>query len=279
MLETKNIKLHIIEVVYKNASFELEPCNGEYDYVGLQTSTHAWLKESMINYGFRRAIYRDDARYLAHIDMDVFFENKEWAQGAMHELQVHPFMQPWSHAIDLGPHGEILLAPESFGSVQQTGKILKIEKSPQYSYPHPGYAWCMTSRFFHNLPGGLLDFCIVGNADWHMAWAAAGMAERTLRHNYPQSYKSRILAWERAATKITNKQIGYIPGTIKHPFHGSKQNRFYIDRAQILSRCGYCPDAHLKHDENGLVYISNNPDLDHEIMKYGWSRKEDSIDT
>lgn len=280
MLETPNVKLHIIEATHKNHCPELAPKNCEYDYVNLQVSTHAWLKESLINYGCHRAIHRDGAKYLGHIDMDVFFENQQtWAQAALHELQVHPFMQPWSHAVDLGPHNQILLAPESFGSVQQTGKPLKIEKCIGYSYPHPGYAWCYTSKFFLGLPGrGLLDFCVVGNADWHMAWAAIGMGRKTLRHEYSNEYKHRVLEWGRIASRMTHGQIGYIEGFIKHPFHGSKENRFYISRAHILTKNKYCPSEHIRYDDNGIIHLVNNPGLEHDIMKYGRSRKEDSTE-
>jgi len=72
-------------------------------------------------------------------------------------------------------------------------------------------------------------------------------------------------------------RLGYVPGIIRHFFHGSKKNRKYAQRWEILVRNNYEPTKHITIDNNGiLVPTSECPQqMLKEIYLYFAERNED----
>ncbi len=230
----------------------------------------------MINLGVRHCLPLD-WKYMAWVDTDVLFRSENWAQETLHALQHFAVVQPWENCIDLGPNGSILQTHRSFGHLHQAGVRKQRNPCEPYEFGHSGYAWACT-RTFYEAVGGLIDFAILGSGDFHMAWAMIGETESTVNRKMTPSYLRKVLEWERKALRVTHKQIGFIPGRIEHSWHGSKANRKYRDRWQILVDHGYDPDADLMYDPQGLVNLIGKPQLEHAIHRYNVSRNEDSID-
>lgn len=277
MLSTKNVKVYIVEAAYKDRQFECTEANNPM-HLQLRTNSQAWVKESMINCAVRHLLPRD-WKYMGWFDADISFENPNWAQMTLHQLQVHELVQPWQQCLDLGPHGNIMQTFQSFGWVHQLGTRKQRNSKEPYQYAHSGFAWACTRRFFEALPGkGLIDWMILGSADFNMAWASIGDVVSTIYGTRAPSIHRRLKEWELAAFKQTNGSVGYVPGFIKHHFHGAKKNRFYESRDQILNRTNFDPDHDLGYDEQGLIRIFNNPKLEIGIQKYNSMRAEDSID-
>lgn len=277
MQATKNVKVYIVEVAFGDRNFE---CT-EYlnpTHLQLRTNSEAWVKESMINCGVRYLLPKN-WKYMAWVDCDVFFDNPDWAQMTLHELQRHELVQPFQQAIDLGPYGNIMQTFQSFGWMHACGHRKQRHSKDPYQYAHSGFAWACTRRFFEALPGrGLLDCMILGSADYNMAWAAIGDVEATIHGRRAHSLIRRLREWESAAYKQTRGHVGYVAGYLRHQFHGPKGARGYETRDQILVRCGFDPDHDLGYDEQGLIRIFNNPNLEFGIQKYNRMRAEDSIE-
>jgi hypothetical protein len=72
--------------------------------------------------------------------------------------------------------------------------------------------------------------------------------------------------------------VGYVPGVIRHYFHGSKQNRKYMERWQILVKHQYDPYKHTTYD-HGLLIPSKEcpPELLKDILQYFRERNEDEF--
>jgi hypothetical protein len=72
--------------------------------------------------------------------------------------------------------------------------------------------------------------------------------------------------------------LGYVPGVIRHYFHGSKENRKYGDRWKILLNHNFSPREHLTHDETGILIPSPEcpREMLDEILNYFKERNEDS---
>jgi hypothetical protein len=72
-------------------------------------------------------------------------------------------------------------------------------------------------------------------------------------------------------------RLGYVPGVIRHYFHGSKKNRQYIERWQILIKHKFSPIQHLTYDSNGIIIPTSefSEEFKQEIMQYFKERKED----
>lgn len=286
MLGTPNVHLTIVEGQFGDRHHELAPKDlyeeksrpiPYYDHLMLRLRSEAWVKESMINIGFRHVIAVHDAKYLAWIDMDVFFRDKHWAQEAMHQLQTYPVIQPWTDCADLGPHGGISRHFRSFGFQHQKGVRKQMHPSQPYEYAHTGFAWCCTREFFEQVMG-LADFPILGSSDHHMAFGMIGQIKNTIHRGMQPSFFELCSEWQDRAMMITHGQVGYSSGRIEHKFHGPKNRRYYRERWQILVEHHFDPKKDLRRDGQGIVYLVGKPALEHAIIKYNRSRFEDSIE-
>lgn len=274
MLVTPHVKVYIVEVAFGDRKFE---CTNNLNptHLQLRTTSEAWVKESMINCGVKYLL-PNDWKYLCWSDTDIEFNNPHWAQETIHQLQGYQLVQPFQQCVDMGPSGNVMTTFQGFAWSLQCGVRLQRHSKEPYQYAHSGYVWACTRRFFEALPGrGLLDCMILGSADYNMAWASIGEVNATLHWKRPDSLIRRLKDWERCAYAQTQGHIGYVPGYIRHYFHGAKIKRGYPTRDSILSRHNFDPDKHLGYDEQGLIRIFHNPDLEHAIRAYNRQRQED----
>ncbi len=284
MSRTSNIKLYVAEAAYGDRHHEVTddwvPAGpGRVDHhpwhLRVRTDSEIWIKENLINLAVARLLPRD-WKYVAWVDADVAFRDPDWAMETLHELQHFHIVQPWRHALDLGSRGEVLTTFESFGHRwQEGGRPPKGSNLDYYSkLGHPGYAWACT-RSFWEATGGLIDHGILGSGDRHMAYGCVGLAGKSLHQKLSPGYKRRVLDWERRARRITNGQVGYVPGRIEHSWHGKKSARGYSSRWNIILEHGFDPERHLTYDHQGLIQLVGKPDLEHSILRYNRSRDED----
>jgi hypothetical protein len=288
MSATNCVKLTVVEAAFGDRSHEIidEPSPPEFERISVRVKSHAWIKETMINLAFRHiSSYDQHAKYFAWIDMDVFFNDPNWAQETLHQLQTFEVVQPWSDAIDLGPNGNITRHYKSFGLQHQRRRPK--QKHPgqtYYEYAHSGFAWACTRRFAETTFGAggangpFMDWAILGSADHHMAFAMIGETKDTIHKMMHPSFFRKCYEWEAKALKATRGEVGFTPGFIQHRFHGPKGRRYYRERWQILADNKYDPDTMLTHDEQGIATLVGNHRLEHAIYQYNLSRFEDSIE-
>lgn len=243
--------------------------------VKLRCDDEMWHKENMVNIGIQHL--PDDWEYVAWIDTDIEFQNPNWAAEAIQQLQTYNVVQLFSHAIDLGPNGETLQTHLGFGYLYQCGKEWR---GPEYSGPywHPGYAWAMRRSVFNGL-GGLIDFAILGSADFHMAMCFIEKVEVTLNSKLNPMYIELVKIWQERCSRVIRKSLGYVAGTILHRFHGDKQNRQYQSRWNVLVNNGFDPLRDIVRDSYGVYWFSKTkPQLEADIQRYFRNRNEDSVD-
>ncbi|MCX6610482.1 MAG: hypothetical protein NTW74_06475, partial [Acidobacteria bacterium] len=222
----------------------------------------------------------------------VTFARPDWAYETIQQLQHYQVVQMFSHALDLGPKYEPVGAlKNSFAwmyynepkseRTPRAGSMRTAEGYYGYSkggYWHPGFAWAARRSALDAL-GCLLDFCIVGSADWHMAASLIGEGEKTISRQLHPNYKREVLEWQDRATKLVKGNIGYVDGLLNHHWHGRKVDRHYSDRWRILVDNKYNPESDLKRDAQGLYTLTDrSPGLRDGIRTYFRSRNEDSID-
>lgn len=281
MLHTPNVKVHIVEAVYGDRKPECEPdqtaADGWYNYMRVHTKSEIWLKENLINLAFEHLLPKG-WKYACWSDCDIKFRNKNWALNTIHQLQHYQIVQPWSDAVDLSFDGGIIQHFKSCGyySAKHIPQAPSGKNPYGLKYGHTGYAWACTRYFKENVER-LLDFAILGAGDNHMAWGCLGQVRDTVNPKISHGYKEACNDWQRKAKYACGGIIGYTPGRIEHWFHGSKRKRGYWDRWQILVKHKYDPLKDLAFTQEGVRKLKGKKGLEHDIMLYNRSRREDEI--
>lgn len=248
-------------------------CANDPKHTRLISLDEIWHKENMINIGISRLPH--NWKYVAWVDADILFEREDWIMETLHALQHYHVVQLFQNAVDLAPDGHIVQLHHSFMWQYLNGAPFNAQ---YYPFWHPGFAWAATREAI-NATGGLLDRCILGSADHHMALALINKAYASLPNSVTDAYRRYIFDWQKRAVSHVRLDVGYVPGTIKHMWHGKKKTRYYQERWKILQRHRYNPYEDLKRDWQGLHQLEDHRiGLRDEIRQYFRARLEDSID-
>jgi hypothetical protein len=258
-------------------------------HLQMRTVDELWHKENMINVGINYALQVfPDAKYFAWIDADVLPMRpaRQWLEETVQQLQHYHVVQMFETAVDVGPnHTMVGESQESFMS-----RYIKSGCKPpkhghdwgDYYYTqqgHPGYAWAATKEALDGL-GGLIDFSILGAGDRHMALGLIGCIEQSFGTR-SSAYRNRLLAWQQRSERWIKRDVGYVPGSIYHFWHGPKKSRGYVDRWKILTDNAYNPDTDIKKDAQGLYVLETwsprQVRLRDQIRAYFRSRNEDDV--
>lgn len=282
-MEDSGVVLWTAELQQGERSFCItSPDNPQH--LQLRTTAILWHKENCLNLMMHRLPL--DAQYIAWLDADVHFIRNDWAEEAIHVLQIHPWIQLWSECTDLNVHNEICKTYKSFCWCWHNDRDA-IEHSISYGtkpkgfrYPHPGFAWAARREALYDV-GSLFDYGIVGSGDFVMARALIGKANGTFPLLASKEYKHSIRVWEERAVHYLKHDIGYIDGLIISHHHGKKSNRRYLSRADILVNSQFNPYVDLKPDTQGLYILAEEHprqfDLRDDLRHYFTERNEDDV--
>jgi hypothetical protein len=284
-IEDAGATLWTVEAAFGEREFAITESNHPR-HIQFRTAHELWHKENLINLAISRL--PADCKYVAWVDADVRFVRPDWVGETLHKLQHFHFVQMFSECQDLDSAYESFKRHKGFGYSYHNG--YKKTQNPSYCYAkpqpekklfetwHPGFAWA-ARREAIDAVGGLLDFAILGSGDNHMAKALVGDAKLSLHPKLHPNYKRMVLEWEKRAEQHIRRNVGYVEGLILHNWHGSKRNRRYRDRWQILVEHQFDPLVDLKRDWQGLWQLTERSmGLRDGIRKYFAQRNEDSID-
>ena len=267
-----NVILYIVELAYKDQQYHLTIPNNKR-HLRLYTDTAPlWHKENMINIGVQKLL-PPNWKAFAWIDADIEFENTNWALDALKVLNgSKDIIQLFSSCLDMDNQEYIMSSFSSFGYNHTKGKKFGINNNGNNLW-HPGFAWAIT-RTAYNKIGHLFEYSILGSGDHNMALCLLGHGLISINGGVTDEYKTVIIEFQ---DKIKNLRLGYIPGVIRHYFHGSKVNRRYSERWKILVKHNYNPLLHIKKDENGLIIPTKSCPIEllEDIMTYFKERNED----
>lgn len=302
-VDTSSAILHVAEVAFGGRHFEVtEPGNPNHLQLRIHMS-ELWHKENALNLLIANAIRNyPDAKYFAWWDADIQFSRPDIAQETLHQLQHYHIVQCFSMCMDLSVNHEALgfddggetlpsmihqhIEAGLYGSLAAYRAELQKQGCNPYPYGragidrrlhpgHAGYAWAAT-RYALDTLGGLIDWSVCGANDHHMARAFIGDILGSVHPDSPKPFKESLRIWGERAETLKPK-IGYVPGLVTHFWHGSKQNRQYLTRWQILNNAGFDPALDLKRDAQGLYQLTGrNKKLTADLMAYFRQRNEDS---
>jgi len=264
-----NVLLYIVELCFEGQSFCVTKA-GHPRHLQLRTNTQPlWHKENMINVGIR-TLLPSSWKAMAWIDADLEFESTTWASDTLKILNgCCDIVQLFSHCSDLDAEENPMRIFQSFG--------FQYSKKKPYSSQglhlwHPGFAWAMTRKAYEK--AGLYEESILGSGDHNMALSLLGNGLQSINGQTSNGYKRSVEMYQK---RLLPLRLGYVPGVIRHYFHGSKQNRKYTERWQILVKHRYDPSVHITRDKNGLIIPSKDcpPELLQDIYRYFCERNED----
>jgi hypothetical protein len=110
-----------------------------------------------------------------------------------------------------------------------------------------------------------------------MALALAGLVDRSVPGGISEGYVRPLRQWQARARQHIAGNLGCVPGTIEHSWHGSKKSRRYVERWGVLVRHAFDPFVDLKRNVWGVLELSGNkPELRRDIDAYLRQRNEDS---
>lgn len=267
--EEENVNLFIVELVYGDQKFIISNKNNKH-HLQIKTEVPLWHKENMINLGVKYLLPKDYKAF-AWIDADIEFDSSTWALDTLKILNGYrDIVQIFSHCIDMDQEKNNLNVFNSFGYC--------FEKQKKYTtkgtdYWHPGYAWAITRKAYEKI-NGIYDKGILGSGDSIIAMALINKCNLINNVDYSKDYNNSMLEYQKLASKL---RLGYIPGIIRHYYHGSKINRKYTERWKILMKYNYSPSTHITYDSSGIIIPTKSfsKDFKDEILNYFKERKED----
>lgn len=275
-----------VELALGGREFEITEAGNPY-HVQARTRDEIFRKENLQNLGAERLPL--GAKYVAFIDADVHFARPDWCQEALHQLQHYDVIQMFSSYSDVGPDHRILRTVPSFmwNYYHELDHCIGGDHGSGYGkgWPKgkwsgaPGLAWAYRIKALNAL-GRLLDRCILGGGDSHMAFGLAERWDLAAEHREiidgPPSYTAYVRNWQKNAARLQHN-VGYMEGSLLHKWHGPKSKRGYATRWKILEENCFDPFTDLMVDHQGvLIFPGNKPRLRDEIRAYFRSRDEDS---
>ena len=270
-----------IECALADRPFELSP---SHDVVQVRAHHTLWHKERLLNLAIAKL--PPSCRYVAWIDADVLFERLDWEESAIALLDRHVAVQLFR---------EVLLLPapsrpaEAIDRTYGIAATIAADPATLFAgrfdtHGHTGYAWAARRELLDAAP--LYDACIVGSADHVMAHAmlfepSATCVTRLLGNNTP--HLRHFHAWaDRLHTvceRLGLSGLGFVPGTIRHLWHGSPIERRYFERNQRLRQLGFDPakDLLAEPDQPWRLCAPDGP-IARFLIDYFAQRNEDSTD-
>ncbi|MBV9377058.1 MAG: hypothetical protein JO320_18730 [Alphaproteobacteria bacterium] len=214
------------------------------------------------------AQHTPDWEYAATIDGDIHIVDPDWPTRTLHALQLHEIVQITSELVLLGPAGQHVSKISSIMRLylqELAEDCLKSPGSIYDSHPpatlllkqhgYPGGAWAYRREAWDAI-GGLMDKCIGGAADHHMAEALLELRQPGEPRGLSPGYDRYIDSWSIRARAAINRDVGLVPGLAVHYWHGKIADRKYQERPLILKRNGHDPMADVSYNSQGVLQFT-----------------------
>lgn len=238
------VSLWTAEMALDDDPFQLPESPQTLRIRGCRERHQLWQKERLLNLLIERLPADVDA--VAWIDADVLFLNPDWPAATCQALSRLAVVQLFEDAYTLYPAGRLEFIKRSTGWCY----VHERQRFANFDYSHPGFAWAARADWLRRCK--LDELHITGGADCLMV---KGMANCTLyieRWMTP-GWLGSLERWAAATRQAVGGAFGYVPGSIQHLFHGTRENRRYADRWTYLTEHDYEPAADVAQDATGLL--------------------------
>ena len=215
-----------------------------------------WQKERLLNRAIRGLPASVDK--VIWIDGDLLVEAENWAEDVSAALDRWPVVQPWSLAGFRGPDGNGIAGPMGRMVVPSVpfANLANQDDIPTGLPPNawPGFC-CAARRDVLESIGGLYEYDLSGPNDVLMSLAFYGDFGNFFLMRYNPEFKSHFQPWALRAFEIVQGNVGYVPATLTHLWHGPFDGRRYLERTVRLYQAGYDPARHVATGRDGLLSL------------------------
>ena len=211
-------------------------------------------------------------------DDDLTFYSEDLKEKTIEALQKHPIVQLFETCKDLDADGNVMKLHKSFAAAYRDGgPMFKPSHDPEWgNLSHTGYCWA-ARRSVLEACNGFLETAILGSADGLMARAILGEVQNGIQKGLSDGYRRSIVEWQEKLVKaMDGGTLGCVVSEVGHHWHGSKRNRQYASRLQILIKHSFDPYEDLIKNEDGVWELPDHkPKLARDIWKFFECRRED----
>jgi hypothetical protein len=223
-----------------------------------------WQKEQLLNWAIAHMPGEFDQ--IAWIDADLLFLNPCWAEETSRLLEDYPVVQLFENCHWTTSHGTIDRSGPS---------LLRQRRERLRQHGQPGGAWAARRDVLAK--HGLYAGNIIGGGDTLFGDALFGVNSAYVARSLPRQLLADVRRWGRALYRDVEGRVGCTPGDVVHLYHGTRENRRYVERAAILRENSFNPTRDIRTADNGLLeWATDKPDLHRRVRDYFLSRREDS---
>jgi hypothetical protein len=272
-IKKSNIPLFLTELVYKDEKPQIKDTN-----FTVYSNSKIFSKENLWNITARRL--PDKYKKIIFLDSDIKFADKDWFNKSSIILNQHPVMQPMSYVyrkIYLNTKNKTIDTSDIYHSIwfkQSIANYIVKHKKINQRYCHSGYCIGLQRKFFEKI-NGFFELAIVGGGDalfWYSFLEkdlpiSYTITEQTYLYKKYHEHKKRFREY------LNIEDVSYLKNSLAfHLYHGTLNNRKYIDRNKILDQ--FNVQTNFYHNSQGVLEI-NSDLLQNSINKYFYDRKED----
>lgn len=249
----KDLPIFTLELVYEGNKPEISDAFHIYGKsVMFHKENLCRILETLIPSKFKK---------LAFLDADIIFNDDKWYDKTSKILDSFDVVQVFDKCHWLDTQGQINLTRES---------VLHMNSKVYDSKYHPGFGWGFRREWYNKI--GFFDYALSGSGD---SLSVIKWMNKSLPNNYKSLPKSIKKEFDNFCLDLP--RITYLKDVeIKHLYHGSRKNRQYVDRHEMLN---------LDKDIKDLLNISNDGlfewkdfNMNEKFMNYFISRKDDEDD-
>jgi hypothetical protein len=253
--------------------------------VQVSSSCVVWQKERLLNLAVRKL--PADVRHVAWLDCDVIFEDINWPIATVLMLNSHPIGQPFTTLYEPGYGDRGCATVTRMPAAHSLAYTMATQSNADIAelLPHAvdtvraggGFAWAARRELLERF--GLYDAMILGGGDRTISAAAYGRFSDPIASTLLNKAQQRhYLNWAQPFFAEVRGRVGFVKGNLVHLWHGSLENRKYLQRHKDLLSFDFNPSTDLVIDSQGCWdWRTPKPALQRYIKQYFQERMEDDV--
>ena len=272
-IRAAGIPLVIVEACFGDETTTLPAAHAS---LRIQARDVLWHKERLLDLG--TGWLPAHCTKVAWLDADILFENENGQSPRPSLLETSGSRSRSPKPCGVTRHAEPREGDdvfESFASVF-VNRPEELTHGKFERHGHTGFAWAARRDLVAR--HGFYDACIAGSGDHMMAHAFAGDLESrciTRMVGTGGRHLAHYKRWGRKLHEELRAQLSFVPGRLRHLWHGTIENRRYAQRNKELIELAFDPKEDIRISNTGCwEWASDKPELHAWARRYFVERKK-----